>query len=38
MIPRGELKRIKDDMIEKYLPVKADGDEALAAAEEESAE
>lgn len=43
MIPRTELKRIKDDMIEKYLPVKADDDEAPAAAagdapEEEGAE
>jgi len=43
MIPRTELKRIKDDMIEKYLPAKADDDEAPAAAagdapEEEGAE
>ncbi len=32
MIPRTEIKRIKDDMIEKYLPRKADDDEAPAAA------
>jgi len=37
MIPRPELKRIKDDMIDKYLPAKAD-EEAPAEAEEESAE
>ncbi len=38
MIPRSELKRIKDDMIDKYLPMKADAEEDLAAVEEESAE
>ena len=38
MIPRNEIKRIKDDMIDKYLPAKADDDETPAAAEEESAE
>ena len=38
MIPRNELKRIKDDMIDKYLPAKDDGEDASAEAQEESAE
>ena len=35
MIPRSELKRIKDDMIDKYLPAKADEKDVPAAAVEE---
>jgi len=43
MIPKAEIKRIKDDMIEKYLPAKTDDDEVPAvesgdAAEEKGAE
>ena len=43
MIPKSEIKRIKDDMIEKYLPVKTDddGDPAVVSgdtAEEKGAE
>jgi len=38
MIPRNELKRIKDDMIDKYLPAKAEAEEDLAVVEEEGTE
>ncbi len=38
MIPRNELKRIKDDMIDKYLPTKAEAEEELAVVEEEGTE
>jgi V/A-type H+-transporting ATPase subunit B len=38
MIPKSEIKRIKDDMIEKYLPVKTDDDEDSAAASADTAE
>lgn len=38
MIPKSEIKRIKDDMIEKYLPVKTDDDEDPAVASADTAE
>jgi V/A-type H+-transporting ATPase subunit B len=38
MIPRNELKRIKDDMIDKYLPTKAEAEEDLTVVEEEGTE
>ena len=38
MIPKSEIKRIKDDMIEKYLPVKTDDDKDPAAASADTAE
>ena len=38
MIPKAEIKRIKDDMIEKYLPAKTDDDEVPAVESGDTAE